>query len=319
MAETAKLGAKNFILSRLYRREMHVDRQAGYRVLLEAHGRYKETADDVVSAQNHFDFAVHRYHHGSRHDVVFGRGVFRIETQRRFAARRGILKLRFRCAKLAVGPGIAEIPGELHPGHFHLHGIRFRGAETLRSPDGAARKVHPHKQDGGQHGPNNFQTGVAVRIRHFGSGPAVTIAPNEVSQGNLSGNEDHAHKDKGRREVMVDAGGRSGGSDWQPPCLRHKKIGAHEGDQPDDNKKNEAHAARPPSWILGLPHGGLFEFSAIEEVENANRGEYITAFSERKQVLASILFSRRSFFSERAFNHSWTPPQIRINQFFCFE
>jgi len=47
----------------------------------------------------------------------------------------------------------------------------------------------------------------------------------------------------------------------------------------------------------------LFEFSAIEEVENANRGEYNTGFSERKRVLASILFSRRSFFSENALNH----------------
>jgi len=46
----------------------------------------------------------------------------------------------------------------------------------------------------------------------------------------------------------------------------------------------------------------LFEFSAIEEVENANRGEYITGFSERKRVLA-CLFSRRSFFSENALNH----------------
>src|SRR6266436_9144568 len=112
MTEPAKLGTENFILSRLYGREMHVDRQAGYRVLLEAHRRYKETVDDVVSAQNHFDFAVHRHHHGSRHDVVFGCGVFRIETQRRFAAGRGILKLRLRYAQLAVRPGIAEIPGE---------------------------------------------------------------------------------------------------------------------------------------------------------------------------------------------------------------
>src|SRR6266481_3993099 len=319
MTEPAKLGTENFILSRLYGREMHVDRQAGYRVLLEAHRRYKEAVDDVVSAQNHFDFAVHRHHHRSRDDVVFGCGVLHIETQRRFAAGRGILKLRFCCAKLAVGPGITEVPGELHPRYFHLHGIRFRGAETLRSPDGATREVHPHKEDSGQHGPDNFQTGVAVRIRHFGSGTAIAITPNEVSQGNLSGNEDHAHEDKGRREVMIDAGGCGGGSDWQPPCLRHEKIGAREGDQPDDNEKNEAHAARPPVGFSAFPTVALFEFSAIEEVENANRGEYNTGFSERKRVLASILFSRRSFFSENALNHFWTTPQRRIDEFFCFE
>jgi hypothetical protein len=75
----------------------------------------------------------------------------------------------------------------------------------------------------------------------------------------------------------------------------------------------------PPVGFSAFPTVALFEFSAIEEVENANRGEYITAFSERKRVLASILFSRRSFFSENALNHFRTTPQRRIDEFFCFE
>jgi hypothetical protein len=46
----------------------------------------------------------------------------------------------------------------------------------------------------------------------------------------------------------------------------------------------------PQIGFSAFPTEALFEFSAIEEVKNSNRGEYITAFSERKRVLASILF-----------------------------
>jgi hypothetical protein len=75
----------------------------------------------------------------------------------------------------------------------------------------------------------------------------------------------------------------------------------------------------PQVGFPAFPAEALFEFSAIGEVGDANRGEYITAFSERKRVLASILFCRRGFFSERALNHFWTTPQRRIDEFFCFE
>jgi len=76
----------------------------------------------------------------------------------------------------------------------------------------------------------------------------------------------------------------------------------------------------PQVGFSAFPTEALFEFSAIGEVGDANRGEYITAFSERKRVLASILFlSTRRFFSERALNHFWTTPQRRIDEFFCFE
>src|SRR5260370_12405450 len=92
MTEPAKLGAENLILSRLNRREMHMDRKAGHRVLLEAHARNEETVDDVVRAQDHFNLAVHWYHHRSRHDIVFGRGVFLVAAQGCFPAEPGVFK-----------------------------------------------------------------------------------------------------------------------------------------------------------------------------------------------------------------------------------
>src|SRR5205814_2863361 len=52
VTEPAKLGTENFIISGLYGREMHVDREARHGVLLKAHGRNKEAVDDVVGARS---------------------------------------------------------------------------------------------------------------------------------------------------------------------------------------------------------------------------------------------------------------------------
>jgi hypothetical protein len=46
----------------------------------------------------------------------------------------------------------------------------------------------------------------------------------------------------------------------------------------------------PRVGFSAFPTEALLEFSAIREVGDANRGEYITGFSERKQVLQSIIF-----------------------------
>src|SRR5467141_1717251 len=46
----------------------------------------------------------------------------------------------------------------------------------------------------------------------------------------------------------------------------------------------------PQVGFSAFPTEARFECCAIGEVGYANRGEYITAFSERKRVLASILF-----------------------------
>jgi hypothetical protein len=75
----------------------------------------------------------------------------------------------------------------------------------------------------------------------------------------------------------------------------------------------------PRVGFSAFPTEALLEFPAIREVGDANRGEYITAFSERKRVLASIIFCGRSFLSENALNHFSTPTQRRIDEFFCFE
>src|SRR5713226_6853436 len=75
----------------------------------------------------------------------------------------------------------------------------------------------------------------------------------------------------------------------------------------------------PPSWILGLPHGGPARFPRARRSGGWKRGEYITGFSERKRVLASIIFRRRASFQKSAPNLFPAPSQRRIDEIFCFE
>jgi hypothetical protein len=46
----------------------------------------------------------------------------------------------------------------------------------------------------------------------------------------------------------------------------------------------------PRVGFSAFPTEALLEFPAIREVGDTNRGEYITASSERKRLLASIIF-----------------------------
>jgi hypothetical protein len=54
----------------------------------------------------------------------------------------------------------------------------------------------------------------------------------------------------------------------------------------------------PRVGFSAFPTEALLEFSAIREVGDGNRGEYITAFSERKRLLESLLLFSAKFLLE---------------------
>src|SRR5467141_4240708 len=113
VAKSAKLRASNLIFSRLNRREMHVDGQAGNGVLFESHRGNEEAVDYIVRAKDHFDLTVDRHHHNSADHIVFGGWIFRIKAECRFASSGSIFQLRLGHAEFSVRPWIAEIPLEL--------------------------------------------------------------------------------------------------------------------------------------------------------------------------------------------------------------
>src|SRR6266404_547900 len=141
MTQAAEFRAGNLIISGGDGSEMHMDRQTGNGILFEAHRGNKKAVDDVVSAQDDFHFAIDWRVHRSAHDIVFGSRVRGVETDSALAARRWVYQFRLRRTKLAIGPGIAEVPRELHSGDLHLQGAGFRGTKTLGRPDRTAHQV----------------------------------------------------------------------------------------------------------------------------------------------------------------------------------
>src|SRR5436309_12119370 len=112
---------------------------------------------------------------------------------------------------------------------------------------------------------------------------------------------------------MIDTSGRRGSPCWQPPRLRHKKIGADEGDQPDYDEQNEAHCARPPKWF---PEPSP---RSLPKIPKKKRGEfkpgriYHSFFSAQAASCIYILFADDPYFSENALNHFRPAPQRRID------
>src|SRR5882762_9791373 len=141
MTQPAEFRAGDLIISGGNWSEVHMDRQAWNGVLFEAHRGNKKTVDDVMSAQDHFHFAIHRRVHRPGHDVVLGGRIGRVETDSALAARRWVYQFRLCRSKLAISAGIAEVPRELHPGDLHLQGAGSRGTKTLGRPDRTAHQV----------------------------------------------------------------------------------------------------------------------------------------------------------------------------------
>src|SRR4051812_41555390 len=131
MTQPAELRACYLVISGSDGREVHANGEAGHGILLETHQRNEKTVNDVMSAQNHFDLAVHWGVHGAGDDVVFGSGIGGVYADSALAARGGIDQFRLGAGKFSVRPGITEVPGELHSGDFHLQGPGLSGTKTL--------------------------------------------------------------------------------------------------------------------------------------------------------------------------------------------
>jgi hypothetical protein len=75
----------------------------------------------------------------------------------------------------------------------------------------------------------------------------------------------------------------------------------------------------PRVGFSAFPTEALLEFPAIREVGDTIRGEYITASSERKRLLASIIFLLLEVLFRKRSKSFWSATQTRIDEFFCFE
>src|SRR5262249_35197735 len=86
MPETAELGAGNLVISNGRGCEVHVDGEAGHRILLEAHVWNKKAVDHVDGAQGEIDLSVHGQYHLAGDDIVFRHRIGSVEADGCFTA-----------------------------------------------------------------------------------------------------------------------------------------------------------------------------------------------------------------------------------------
>ena len=130
MAEAAKLSTGNLVIPDFRRCKVHVDREPGDCVLLEAHRRDKEAVNHVHSAQSQIDLAINRQIHRAGDHIVFRGRIGSIQADGGLTTSRGIHQLGSSSAKLAVRARITKIPGELHAGNFDRNRTCLRGFEA---------------------------------------------------------------------------------------------------------------------------------------------------------------------------------------------
>jgi len=92
----------------------------------------QEAVPGLAIHRNHFHFAFTGTIHGSRHDVVLGRGISWIESNGGFTASGRIDSAPAFVAQFSIRPG-TEVPLKLHAGDLNLHGPRSSRIETLRT------------------------------------------------------------------------------------------------------------------------------------------------------------------------------------------
>ena len=96
--------------------------------------------------------------------------------------------------KFSIRPRIEHLPVELFPGDADFH-IRFRHVELDFFPDALAGESQTDKDQGGNNGPDEFQTGMAMGVDRA---PAVVSAI-------LIEEDNHQRRDqnKGRRGDVI--------------------------------------------------------------------------------------------------------------------
>src|SRR5262245_4550207 len=117
MQLSAQLCAGKFILPDAVGSEMHFDRHAGNKVLLEAQGRHPEAVNYVLRSQNQLNRTVDGYGKRSHHRIVRAVWIRRVESDEVT----GLFdKSRIRTPKQTVLTRVVEVPGELLCHHLDL-------------------------------------------------------------------------------------------------------------------------------------------------------------------------------------------------------
>src|ERR1700722_2845207 len=229
MTQAAELGAQNVVATDLRSGEVNRDDHAGHGVLLQAELAHVEIVNDVLGANQEFDFTVHGNGEGGNDDVVLGVGIRRIEAHG--IAGRSADLLGIQASKFAVGASVTEIEDELVGGDFDLQGVGAGGLQVGDRPGVVGHQAQTDEQDDGGGGPDRFKFGVSVVV--LGLLSAVAIAKDHPGQAELGKNKDDAGDDQGEGVLMVHLLADLG--DWR----RSFEISRGENVRGDHHEKNQ--------------------------------------------------------------------------------
>ncbi len=126
VAQPAQLRADNLVLPDSVRGEMNGNHHAGHGVLLQAQFAHEKIVDHVLRAQQQLDGTIDRDGQRRDNDIVFARGIVRIEAQRISGGRAD--QAGIEPAEFAVGARIAKRVDKLRGGDFDLNRARLGAA-----------------------------------------------------------------------------------------------------------------------------------------------------------------------------------------------
>jgi hypothetical protein len=146
VAEAADLRAENGVVTGDFRGEVDVGGLAGDGVLLETHLGDGETVDNVLGAKGEIDLAAGGKDELAGDEIVVAVAVVGVDTE-------GIAfgwgdEGELGIAKGCVKAGVAEVPDELHPGDFDLHGGEVGSGVTLGGPEAFGAEGEEGEEEG---------------------------------------------------------------------------------------------------------------------------------------------------------------------------
>ena len=163
-------------------------------------------------------------------DVVFAGGILIVEAE---GIAGGVVdELEIGAAELAVGPGIAEIPGELFGHDLDRDRVGGRFVEVDAGPDLAAHDDEAEEQQRGGAGPDGFESVIAVGVA--GAAAVVAKLDDDVTQRELRQKEDDPDDDQGAHELRVVGDAVRVDRRRKPPRFGGEKITDNGGQGPND-------------------------------------------------------------------------------------
>src|SRR5271157_107306 len=286
MPEAAELAAHNFIPANFRCREMKLEIQSRHEILMNSQCWNIERVAHVFGVHHQPDFLVHRNGHLGGHDVISGIwiavGIKAKEVLVGLADLVGVQR-----AELSVGPGIAEIEGELSGLDLNGQGVSTGRREVDIAPGFYSENSQGKHFDADKYNRGRHQPGCAAgKILRFLAWPAAGESPDEPRQQDLRGEERNSGLPHGFGHLVVN--GLTVGRDilHRMPGIANDGNRGKDRDYENGDRKEFCHDASP-SVAASVPYF-LSNAAAENETPPPSFRQYAFALKVKFTSLVSL-------------------------------